>query len=106
MLDSLLAKGEQLQKLIGKHRSAFGSVVRPILSEENTLKLNLSDPDNFLAKVDPNDAEFQWRWLERRRVELEGLEWGVGRQGHTRVGHERYCLHVLVERRVLHVRGV
>ena len=64
MLDSLVAKAEQLQKLIGKHRSAFGSVVWPILSQENTLKLNLSDPDNFLAKVNPNNAEGCWEAIE------------------------------------------
>ncbi|MCB0754696.1 MAG: peptidoglycan DD-metalloendopeptidase family protein [Flavobacteriales bacterium] len=107
MLDSLLAKGEQLQKLIGKYRSAFGSVVRPALTKENTLELRLSNPNNILAAVDPTDAEGCWEAIERELKQTQKVA-AVGGYAEKRTAYrinpelfgsdlEERCIHLGVD---------
>ncbi|TNF29347.1 MAG: peptidase M23 [Bacteroidetes bacterium] len=60
MLEDLRAKGQKLKEVIGRNRAAFGSVVRPALTVDNTLELRLSDRRNILAGIDPTDAGACW----------------------------------------------
>ncbi|MFM1876291.1 MAG: hypothetical protein RL266_2028 [Bacteroidota bacterium] len=64
MSPELIQKGARLRSLIEQHRNAFASVARPPLNAENTILLNLSEPDNIVANCDPTDADRCWSVID------------------------------------------
>ena len=65
MIPELIDKGKKLKSIVQSNRDAFSCVIQPALSNENTLGLNLSDPNNIVAQCDPSDADLCWNVIEQ-----------------------------------------
>jgi murein DD-endopeptidase MepM/ murein hydrolase activator NlpD len=107
MRDSLRAKGKKLKALIQNHRTAFGSVVKPQLTRENSFELHLSNPKNILADVDPTDAEGCWEAIEHELKKTKKMA-AIGGYGEKRTAYrinkelfgseqEERCIHLGID---------